>query len=208
MSFFPCFKWEMPAEMKAQQPQFFYVSRDQVTAAFNWSSHKFKIRLHQPQETNEHKQAIEKWLLKDVTTLNRFALQNGNSYWSRYQHTRAGWSCNHSYSSSKATGRAQQSHRSPARTWALTSEPAHCQSSGKQKLVWTLGMPSNHSVLLLLTQGTAPSVSKAFCLLLCFIISFPHCTVPKFGLNCSITWAKILKQSRTLTIIHTEVWKS
>lgn len=88
MSFFPSFKWEMPGETKAQQPQFFYVSRDQVTAAFNWSSRKFKLRLPQPQETREHKQALEKWLLKDVTTLNSSALQNGNCDCSRYWHTR------------------------------------------------------------------------------------------------------------------------
>lgn len=162
MSFFPYFKWEMPGEMKAQQPQFFYVIRDQVTAAFNWSSRKFKLRLPQPQETSEHKQALEKWLLKDVTTLNSSALQNGNCDCSRYRHTRLD-DVTATATPDHGTGRAQLE---PGQDGALTSEPR------KQKLVWTLPVPSNHSVLLLLTQGTAPRVSKAFCLLLCFLYYF------------------------------------
>lgn len=176
---------------QTQQPQFFYVSRDSVTAAFNWSSHKFKLRLHQPQETSEHKQALEKWLLKDVTTLNRSALQNGNSDCSRYQHTQADClSCNHSHSSSEATGRAQQRPQEPSQDPGLApqSQPTAKAQENKSLFGHSLCLPiavysccshrEQHQVF------QKPSVcSFAFC-----IISFPYGTFTKFGLNCSITW--------------------
>lgn len=145
-----------------------------------------------------------------MATLNRFALQKGNFDCSRYGHTRAScWSCNRSYSTSKATERQASAEVAWAHpgSWTLTLVPTRCLSSQEQKLVRTLLMPfsttTNRSTLLLLTQGTVWNALKAFCFLLCFLYYFlPYCTFTKFWLNCSITWGELRFRNNHLSPEH------
>lgn len=128
------FKWEIPRDTKRQRHSslFFYVSRE---SGFKQSSRKFKLRLHQSGETSEHKQALEKCLLKDVATLNRSARPNGNFDCSRYRHTQANcWSCNRSYSTSEATERQASAEVTQAHPGSCNT---HRDASPLPKLIRT-----------------------------------------------------------------------